>query len=161
VYILNQGKTTAYLSSSDITGSVYNFYFDGTVKKVIDNKLGGEHFFVPSDLNGDGKIEYIFTDKKMLLVYSGSGTLEFSEELPVLIDKKPVIYEFSAVDKKIGIVADQTDKIYLFNAKGSLYQGFPLQGTTLFSISSFPGLNARFNLIVGNNDNFLYNYSVK
>ena len=53
------------------------------------------------------------------------------------------------------------ENIYLFNNDGSVYKGFPLKGTTLFSISSFPDLKGRFNLIVGNNDNFLYNYSVQ
>lgn len=116
---------------------------------------------MPSDLNGNGTQEYIFVDKNKLLVYSAEGKLLFDELLPEQITIKPVIYEFSSIDKKVGIVAGKSGRIYLFNADGSLYQGFPLQGTSSFSISGFPGLTDRFNLIVANNDNFLYNYSVK
>ena len=150
-----------YLTGTDTSGSVYNFYFDGNVKKILDLSLSKNHYFISADLNGNGKREYIFTDKNKLIVYSAEGKLLFDELLPEQIIIKPVVYEFSSIDKKVGIVADKSGRIYLFNSDGSLYQGFPLQGTSAFSISNFPGLLDRFNLIVANNDNFLYNYSVK
>ncbi len=94
-------------------------------------------------------------------MYNEQGKTLFKEELPGPVSWAPVIYEFSPRDRKIGVVIQGSGRIYLFNNDGSLYQGFPLRGASPFSISSFPGLRDRFNLIVGNNDNFLYNYSVK
>jgi antitoxin component YwqK of YwqJK toxin-antitoxin module len=147
--------------TSDVTGSVYEISLDGKVSRKFELALDPNHFFIPSDLDGNGKTEYIFTSKNTLLVYNEEGKLLFDEEYPENIQLAPVIYEFSKKDKKIGLVATFSGRIYLLNNDGSLYQGFPLQGTSMFSISSFPGLKARFNLIVGNSDNFLYNYSVK
>ena len=47
------------------------------------------------------------------------------------------------------------------NADGSLYEGFPLEGSTRFSIGYFKSSDSRFNLIVGSENNFLYNYSIE
>ncbi len=161
VYLNSGFSGTERLIASDKTGDVYAFFFDGKVEKIMEQKMSEDHFFVPADLNGDRRLEYIFMDSTRLEVYDGSSDLIFSELYPEKINLPPVIYSFSSADKKIGIVAGESERIYLVNNDGSLYQGFPLQGSSLFSISSFPGLKDRFNLLVGNNDNFLYNYSVK
>ncbi len=147
--------------ASDEKGSVYYFYFDERVEKVFENDLDSDHFFLAEDIVGDHNKEFIFTDRDKLLVYDAEKNLIFSDVLPENINCRPVVYEFSANDKKIGIVATKTGKIYLYNNDGTIYDGFPLNGSSLFSISSFPGLKDRFNLIVSNKDNFLYNYSVK
>lgn len=161
VFFLSGSTGTERLIASDKTGNVYAFFFDGTVRKIMEQEMSDDHFFVPSDINGDRRAEYIFMDSTRLQVFDGSSELIFSEIYPEDISLPPVIYSFSTADKKIGIVASESERIYLLNNDGSLYQGFPLQGSSLFSISSFPGLKDRFNLLVGNNDNFLYNYSVK
>jgi hypothetical protein len=77
------------------------------------------------------------------------------------ISEMPDIYKFSAGEIKIGITDRSRNRIYLINTDGSLYDGFPLEGTTRFSISYFAGSDSRFNLIVGSANNFLYNYSIE
>ena len=84
-------------------------------------------------------------------------TYKFKE--PIL--SKPQFYQFSATDRKLGIVSRNENRIYLFNSNGELYEGFPLQGNTPFSIGNFGDSLSRFNLVVGSRDNFLYNYRVK
>lgn len=155
------GSRGAGLVASDREGKVYAFYFDGKTEKLLDTKMGEGHYFLPADLNGDRENEYVFIDSTALTVYDHDGETLFSEIYPGSIYTLPVVYSFSTVDKKIGVVIEESERIYLVNNDGSLYKGFPLKGSSLFSISSFPGLKGRFNLIVGNNDNFLYNYSVK
>jgi hypothetical protein len=59
------------------------------------------------------------------------------------------------------VVCQKENRIYLFNSDGKLYEGFPLQGNTPFSIGNFGDSLSRFNLVVGSRDNFLYNYRVK
>ncbi|MGC9343923.1 MAG: hypothetical protein ACP5E3_14560, partial [Bacteroidales bacterium] len=161
VYYLATGASGPRLIASDKTGDVYAFYFDGKTEKLLETRMSDNHFFIPADLNGDSREEFIFIDSTRLEVYDRSSRLLFSEIYPESIDYPPVVYTFSSTDKKIGIVATGSERIYLVNNDGSLYKGFPLKGSSLFSISSFPGLKDRFNLIVGNKDNFLYNYSVK
>ena len=147
--------------ASDNMGSVYYFYFDERVEKILDNDLSADHYFIAEDIVGDREKEFIFTDNERLLVYDQKGNIVLRYVMPEKISLRPVVYEFSSDNKKIGLVATKTGKIYLLNKDGTLYDGFPLKGSYLFSISSFPGLKDRFNLIVSHKDNFLYNYSVK
>jgi len=153
------GKERAIVS--DERGGVYYFYFNEKVVKIMDNDFGPDHFFLAEDIVGDRKKEFIFTNQNELLVYNSDKKLLFSATIPENLVIRPIVYEFSANDKKIGLVATKTGKIYLYNSDGTLYDGFPLVGSSLFSISSFPGLKGRFNLLVSNKDNFLHNYSVK
>ena len=111
--------------------------------------------------SGDGRFEQVYVSGKKLRVLASNGTLIFEKLFESAVKHRPIIYEFSKNDRKIGIVVEGEEKIYLFNSDGSIYKGFPLKGSTFFSISHFPGLKAKFNLIVGNKDNFLYNYSVQ
>ncbi len=157
----SQGAAKAKLVNTDTLGNIINIYLTGNTSIEKRETLKSSHFFIMSDLNNNKKYEYIFISDSTLIVTDVSGKTLFRENLGSEITYKPIIFEFSNNDKKIGIVVDQEEKIYLFNNDGSIYNGFPLKGSTLFSISSFPGLKGRFNLIVGNNDNFLYNYVVQ
>jgi len=147
--------------ATDTSGSVFKIELNKNVDKLFETNSGADHYFIPSDLDNNRKTEFVFASNNKLIVYDYFGKVIFSEKFPEKISFPPVIYEFSRNDKKIGVVIGKSNKIYLYNNDGSLYNGFPLQGSGMFSISSFPQLKARFNLIVGNNDNFLYNYSVQ
>ena len=160
-FIPRQGNKAPRILASDKNGSISAFYFDGKVERLSDQDLSAGHYFLPSDLNGDSRLEYIFTDSTFLKVYNSENRLMFEEAYPDEITFRPFIYTFSSTDKKIGIVLPGSGRIYLVNNDGSVYKGFPLKGSSYFSIASFPGLEDRFNLIVGHKDNFLYNYSVK
>jgi hypothetical protein len=158
---LSRGENLARLVTTDTAGNIMRIYFTGTVEKILERGIDTKHYFVYADIDGDQKGEYITASEKTLTVLhpdlSESFKLEFTDE----ISFKPIVYKFSATDNKIGIVLRNPGIIYLYDNNGSLYNGFPLKGSAPFSISSFPELSGRFNLIVGTENNFLYNYSVK
>jgi hypothetical protein len=157
----SKGRDKARLVTTDSTGNILYIYLLGNTDIETRETLGNNHFFVLSDLNGNNQYEYITTDRNSLMVRDEKGTLIFQASFESDISHRPIIFEFARTDRKIGIVIENEDKIYLFNNDGTIYNGFPLKGSSLFSISSFPDLKGRFNLIVGNKDNFLYNYSVQ
>ena len=147
--------------TTDKSGTVCFVYFDGKIEKEKIKNFSPEHFFDYMDINGDGLFEYIYIDNKKLEVYNNSKSLLFSFSFENNIDYRPIVYTFSTRDKKIGVVSEQANKIYLFNNDGKLYKGFPISGNTLYSIGRFKRNDVKYNLIVGSKDNFLYNYSVK
>jgi hypothetical protein len=158
---LSKGVKNARLLSTDVNGNILSIYFSGITVLEATEINNPDHFFVFQDISGDKRQEYVFTIGNTLLVKDYDGKRIFERAFQESIKHKPFIYEFSGKDKKIGIVQETEESVYLLNSDGGIYNGFPLKGSTLFSISNFPGLNAKFNLIVGNKDNFLYNYSVK
>ena len=96
------------------------------------------------------KLETFNQKQKLIFDYS------FGEA----ITDRSLFFQFPGNVRKIGVVAQQSNEIYLFNSNGTIYEGFPLEGKTLFSIGHMNPGTTKFNLIVGSNDGFLYNYEV-
>jgi hypothetical protein len=149
------------MAITDTSGHIHFIYFDGSTEELICGDFTGNHYFEYADLDGDGQKEFIFADGNELKVYSYDKKIKFSRQFKSKISFSPVTYQFSDTNIKIGIVCSETGDIYLINNDGNLYQGFPLKGSTQFSITNFGRSTSKFNLLVGSNHNFLYNYSVK
>ena len=147
--------------STDSSGNVMAIYLDGTVSTLLSGKASADHFFRLEDMDSDGIPEFIMVEGNELKVLNQDGERLFDYKVRDRISEMPDIYKFSASDVKIGITDRSRNRIYLINSDGSLYDGFPLEGTTRFSIGYFAGSESRFNLIVGSENNFLYNYSIK
>lgn len=147
--------------TTDSTGKVIGITINGNVEQLLEYEASPDHYFRIKDLDQDGKAEMIFTDGNALEVMDLSGRKEFSYRTKNDIGMVPDIYEFSSADLKLGFVDKEKNQIYLLNSDGSMYEGFPLEGNTRFSIGYFAGSDSRFNLIVGSLNGFLYNYSIE
>ncbi len=147
--------------STDTAGNVRAIYLDGSVSSLLSREMSPDHFFSMEDMNRDGVPEYIFVDGDDLDIVKQDGKRLFSFKVKERISDRPDIYKFSSSEIKIGITDRSRNRIYLINSDGSLYEGFPLKGSTRFSIGYFKGSDSRFNLIVGSENNFLYNYSIE
>jgi hypothetical protein len=162
-YILdNPGRTAdARIAITDTAGLIHFIYFNGNHTTLYMGKYSGGHFFDYKDMDGDGSKEYIFLDATRLQVFKENKKLlyEFDFNHPVVF--KPAYYNFAQNDKKLGIVSREENLIYMINNDGKVYKGFPLRGNSPFSVGYFGENTSAFNLIVGSNDNFLYNYTVQ
>jgi len=160
--VLDRGSlnTDPRLMLTDTSGHVHFIYFTGETEELVIGEFSSGHYFNYQDLNGDGRKEFIFLDKNELTVFNENRSRLFSRVFDYDIHFKPAIYQFSGSDYKIGLTVEDEQKIYLVNNDGSLYKGFPLAGSTVFSIGLFSSSSNNFNLVVGGSDNFLYNYSV-
>jgi hypothetical protein len=147
--------------TTDSTGKVFGVTTRGSVEQLLEFEASPDHYFRIKDLDQDGKAEMIFTDGNELVVMDLSGRKEYSFKTNNDLEMRPDIYEFSSTDLKIGLVDIEKNQIYLLNSDGSMYEGFPLEGNTRFSIGYFAGSDSRFNLIVGSLNGFLYNYSIE
>jgi len=157
---LPRDGTSPGVVTTDTTGRVYRINFNGEVKTIDLGHFSGDHYFDCKDLTGDGVMEYIYLDRNKLSVFSQDKTELFTYKFKEIIDNRPSIYQFSSGDRKLGVVCRKENRVYLFNSNGKLYDGFPIQGNTPFSIGNFGDSLSRFNLVVGSRDNFLYNYRV-
>ena len=163
-YVLDipRDGTGPSILTTDTSGRVYFISFTGKVKMAEPPvSFTGNHFFDCKDLDGDGKAELIYLDNDKLTVFSSDFKEVFSRDFKSGADYRPIYYQFSVTDRKLGIVNKKENKIYLINNDGNLYTGFPLQGNTPFSIGQFGDSLSRFSLVVGNSNNFLLNYRVQ
>jgi hypothetical protein len=162
-YFLNEKNNveSSGVVTTDTTGNIVFIDFNGrtTITKIAD--FSPNHFFDFKDVNADGSKDYIFLDGNTLSVYGQNKSKIYDFTFPNTITLPPIFLSFSASDRKLGIVDAVDKKIYLINNNGELYKGFPLEGSTLFSIGYLETTIGQFNLIVGGSNNFLYNYSVQ
>lgn len=161
IFYLKSDKKETYILTTDSAGTVKMISSEGVVSSMPFTTLSSGHYFVFSDINNDGREEYIFADKKVVEMYKENKTKTFSRMLEDVVTEKPVMFNFTKKTHKLGVVCGNSNKIYLLNSNGSLYNGFPLVGKTMFSIGYFTKENNNFNLVVGSNDHFIYNYEIK
>ncbi len=160
IFYLNKEKDTYYFVTTSSNGKVYEIDLDGNVKTKDFSSFTPSHFFTLYDIDGDGNKDYIFGDKKEFSVYENNGKMKFKYEFENTIYFPPNIFVFPNNIIRIGLVDRKSSLIYLFNNDGSLYQDFPLNGYSPFTIGHFNPESPKFNLIVGSKDGFLYNYEV-
>jgi len=151
----------ARLVSTDTIGTIMYIDFDGKVEALKISEFSRNHFFDLQDVNADDVNDFIFLDENNLITYRTNKNEIFSHEFDEKITLKPVYYYFAQNDRKIGVCSSKTNEIFLFNSDGKIYEGFPLRGKTLFSIGYIGKSTDKFNLIVGSDLNYLYNYEVK
>ena len=161
--IVYEGRTPASdprITLTDTLGQVWHIGFDGSTGVVKLGDYSPGHFFDFQDVNADGYKDYIFIDGNRLDVYGRDQSPLYSHEFPSAIIHEPGYYHFGRADRKIGVVDREGGQIYLFNSDGSIYEGFPLAGRSHFTIGFFRTGQGNFNLVVGSDHNFLYNYLV-
>ncbi|PVX52371.1 hypothetical protein C7377_0685 [Balneicella halophila] len=155
----SNSKQKCSLVATDETGLVYFTHLDGTVTTKEVGKFTDKHIFTSYDINVDGANDFIFIDKGILTVFNHSGKEIFNYDFKTEDVSRPNFYTFSSKDKKIGLRAG--NNIYLFNSDGSIYDGFPLEGYSDFSIGFINEKDREFNLFVAGSNDLLYNYAVQ
>lgn len=147
--------------TTDTSGNIAGIRLNGKVETILPYEASSGHYFRSIDLDQDGQIEFIFADDNELEVLDNKGKRLFTHKIKADICNLPDIYEFSSSDLKIGLTDIEKNLIYLLNSDGTVYEGFPLEGSTRYSIGYFAGSDSRFNLVVGSQTGFLYNYSIE
>ncbi len=159
-YAYKDKKETSFITT-DSAGTIRKISTNGDVSSISLGNFTAAHYFIFDDINSDGIKEYVFADKQNISAYKANKALIYDRDLEDLITEKPIIFNFTKKTQKIGVTCGNTNKIFLINSNGSLYNGFPLAGKTMFSIDYFSKDNDNFNLVVGSNDHFIYNYEIK
>ncbi len=160
-YPIFEESPAPHLVVTDTLGFARYIYFNGEVEERDMGLYSAGHFFSYSDVDSDGQKELIFVDSRRVDVFKDDKTMLFSYEFEDSVTHRPFIYDFGPGNRKIGIVLQNKGKIYLLDSNGSVSEGFPLEGRSLFSVGFLDRERRYFSLITGGKHNFLYNYYVK
>ncbi|RPH32378.1 MAG: DUF3352 domain-containing protein [Bacteroidales bacterium] len=149
------------LVTTDSIGLIKYIYFNGRIEELAIKAFSSDHVFDYQDIDNDGKKEFIFLDKGQLYVYKHNKELLFLYKFDA--EMYPTILHFDLTKSAhyMGFCSPSSKKVFLINGNGSLYNGFPLKGCSLFSIGKFSGSGVTFNLLTSSSRGMLLNYSVK
>ncbi len=148
------------ITFTDTTGAVVEFRFEG--KRTRDHfKEGMEEpiFFDHQDLENDGKKEYILLQGQELMVHGADKEQRFGYTFDSTITTPPVVAKGPKGKGKVGVLDRKNAEAYLFDRSGSLHEGFPLFGTTPFSVGDI-NKDGYLELVIGSEEGTLYGYSL-
>jgi len=151
------------LITTDSTGTLFRFYFDGSTEKDRPLNYTPNHFFDYADVSGDGQKDYIFTDKEYVEVFDNNYNLIFRKEFENDILDKPAIFNFGEKRFRIGVFVQSENSLYLMDALGGIEKNFPLSASGFCSIT-FPEKGSKtttFSMIFGAPAKKLVNYQIK
>lgn len=143
---------SAKFVTTDVAGIVRRFYKSGKQDSLKLGDFSENHHFAMKDIDSDGVPEYVFADSSKLSVYGNNGKLLFQNDFGSEVSRLS-FYQFEG-QTRIGLVSSD-GKLYLMNMNGTMYDGFPLDGETQFSICETAGA---YCLIAGMKKGRLINY---
>ncbi len=160
-YIIAQNNIP-YLSITDTKGNLQQIDLKTgkcTSKTLLNSDEG--HHFIAYNISEEEGLESIITTQNKVMAFKVNGKKLFEVEISGNILPVTDCYQFTSKNKKIGVFDAENNKIYLINNDGSIYKNFPLRGKSRFSIGFLNNKSSKFNLIVGGENNYLYNYKVE
>ncbi|MHC1703409.1 MAG: hypothetical protein AB9846_05825 [Tenuifilaceae bacterium] len=149
------------LVTTDSLGLIRFVYFNGKVEDFAVKAFSSKHFFDYYDIDSDGENDFVFLDGRQLYIFSQNKTIIFKYKFDKDVLPNVLSFNFGGANKKFGVVSSLSNEIYLLSGNGTLYDGFPLKGNTLFSIGHLTSNQTEFNLFVGSPSGTLMNYSIK
>ena len=129
---------------------------NGRTTEIHMNLFSPQHRFFYEDITGNGQPEFIYTDKNRIDYYNRSFKLLYSYNFRRDITVPPFLVHLP--DKKIlvGVVAPETNELYLFDQTGNRELESGIRGNTPFDIGYLAN-TAHLNLVVGSGI-YLRNY---
>jgi hypothetical protein len=185
VYVLDRHGNTRMKISEHLNKTVRSFSIEAggdigrtsiiacdTIGNVLKLELGGHletqklktFNSTPAsdykDINNDKVPEYIFLDSKELSVYRQDKKLMFNFEFEEEVDRSDLLF-FMFPDEKgrIGAVSPQANEVYLISPGGQMHPGFPVTGSTLFTIGALNADNSLY--LVTASGKTIYVYTIE
>ena len=154
---LNSDLNKVCISTLDSAGNVTKLYFNDVLETINFSNIPSNSFFNYFDINNDNIDDYVFAHNKTLNVIDSEKKLIFTHELENEITQQPLFFKMPDKSVKIGLVS--STNIYLINQQGVLENGFPLTGSTAFSVSNLSN-DKTLNIVVGDK-NLIYMYNLE
>ncbi|WP_423147968.1 hypothetical protein [Rubrolithibacter danxiaensis] len=151
---LKEEKKDSKIVTTDTSGTLLNFHFNGTVTDKSFGSWPSEHFFYLMNINREESKELIYLYTNQLEVYDSDNTLLYTYEFPYPITEDASFFPVNNTMYQIGIYCGKNKSLYLFNDDGTLVKGFPFKGEPNFSISTIGNKGERY-LICGTEGNHI------
>jgi hypothetical protein len=150
----------SFIIAADTLGNIIRMSLAGKKESNSLQKFETSPFFDMHDLNNDKTKELIFLSRNELKVFSQDHSPLFSYAFRENISLPPLFFLFPDNTGKLGVVSDLTNELFLFNENGSVYNTFPLNGKTAFSIGDLNN-EGHYNLVTGSAENSIFVYQLK
>lgn len=126
--LTTRDDSVTVFAGCDSTGSIFNYYTDGSVTVRSTEYYGIVNNFFIEDLSYDKKDEIIFVYENGIYIYDKSYDLKFTFKTGDEIISSAIISDFTGKKAIAYITAENPGKVYAINEKAKSAKGFPVQG---------------------------------
>jgi hypothetical protein len=156
---LNVGTdlSKTYLITTDSSGIVTKLYLNDQLEKITFENGQENTSFNFFDYDNNQSNDFILSHNNTLRIIDIEKNILYENEFELNITQQPQHFKMKDKTSRTGIVTQ--NEIYLINAKREIEDGFPLAGSTPFSIADINN-DKTINLVVING-NILYTYNLK
>lgn len=145
---------------TDTNGSVIRQRFDGQRAEFhLRDEMEEPFFFEHVDLEEDGKKEFVLLEDEELAVFEKDEEQRFAYSFDSTIVDPVQSFRFSEELGMVGVLDRKNAKAYLFDREGSLKEGLPLFGKTLFTVGDI-NRDGYLELLIGSGEGDLYCYGL-
>ncbi|RLD82280.1 MAG: hypothetical protein DRJ15_02035 [Bacteroidetes bacterium] len=155
-FYVNETNSKGTILTTNNDGKLVYIKTNGRLESTDFGDFSEEHHFLYEDFNNKGGKDFIFLDGNVLTVFDRFKNVIFTWEFENEIQSRPVIIPVSSREKIIGVVSEESGKIYLFDRNGNLLSTPDHIGKTQILIGSLKR-DGQLNMIVGSG-NTIYNY---
>ncbi|CAN5444453.1 hypothetical protein BH10BAC1_BH10BAC1_05220 [soil metagenome] len=161
-FYIEPGKdyNKTYLIAADTLGNIIKISLTNHKESIKIQDFETSPYFDWKDINNDKTKEFIFLTRNELKVFSADKSLLFKYEFESKISQTPLFFTFPDGTGKIGVSSEESNELFLFNENGSLFNSFPINGKTGFSIGDLNN-EGNYNLVTGSSENSIFVYQLK
>lgn len=156
LFYVNETNSKGIILTTDLDGKLKYIKTNGKLETTDFGSFSSDHYFLYEDFDNRGGKDFIFLDGNKLTVFDRFKNVMFSHNFENEIHSSPVIIPVSGREKLIGVVSEESGKIYLFDRQGKLLSTPDHIGKTRMLIGSL-NRDGQLNLISGSG-NTIYNY---
>jgi len=144
--------------AADSLGTAYRIGFDGRTEKLDFGLRQSPRYVRFHDLNRDGTVDCIIQTESGITAFSMEGRKLFEFEAA---DLKAgfEIHDTGGSGAAISAYSETAKKVYLFDAEGRLFDGFPLIGDFPSAVGDLNG-DGNLNLLTGLSEGQVFGYAV-
>ena len=146
--------------SADSTGNVSRLNLADDLERMHFMDFENAPGFDYRDIDGDGNREFIFLDAQRLMVFNQDKAPVMSYTFDSPAEPSPQLFFFDTRDVRIGARCPEKSELHLINNGGADAEGFPIIGSTAFSIGKLNG-DGGMTLVCGNNRKYLCAYPLR
>lgn len=157
---IGKDYSKSYIIAADTLGAISKISLTGIKEKSTLQEFETSPYFDYRDITNDKIKEYILLTRNTLKVFNQDKSLLFQYEFKNKISQAPQYFTFPDGTSKIGISSPESNELFLFESNGTLLEGFPISGHTLFSIGDLNN-ETIYNLITGGDNNSIYVYQLQ
>jgi len=156
---VKNGPDDSRIITTDTTGTVRSFYFNGKSQQKNISSWSPNHFFASANITSNPEKELIFLDQTQLYVYHADSSLAYNFEFSYPIKQRQILFKNGPASWQLGIASAENGLLYLFKEDGTLVPGFPFKGEPYFYVGDMKNDGTKY-LLSGSKDGYIYAYKL-